>query len=501
MNLVTVMNFVRGVEPRNPELDLLEPVLNQIALNKKYGFDNTFLLQYDSLINPKFTDVLGAEKNEKTELGVWIEIVRPLVESVGIEWRGRPGFDWDWYVDPGFLPAYTLSEKKKLIDELMRKFKEVFGEYPKSAGSWLLDIDSVKYMSEKYGVEFFGICREQLAVDAYTLWGGPYNQPYYPSKNNILCPAQTKENQVNAPVFRLLGIDPIRGYNERRYAHGCDFKGCATMEPVWGYGQSKKCMEWFFRTYFDNENMGISYTQIGQENSFGWGKMKDGLEMQYELLKKYSDEGKISIVKTSDAARMFAGEFETTPAAAIRASEDPDKSEKYKSFWYTNKNYRANLFFDGKTMYFRDIQKYDEKYTERYLDEPCREWKAAYDALPVCDERVWSFENNSRDAFLEFKDGYTFERTERDGQKLTVYAKRDGGGETAVTFGEDEISISGRTELDWKFGKFKGYAAANGGIEFENNGVKYTVGVVAEFEETADGIKLSGDNIKFELAK
>ncbi len=25
MNLVTIMNFVRGVEPRNPNLDLLEP--------------------------------------------------------------------------------------------------------------------------------------------------------------------------------------------------------------------------------------------------------------------------------------------------------------------------------------------------------------------------------------------------------------------------------------------------------------------------------------------
>ena len=54
MNLVTIMNFVRGVEPRNPNLDLLEPVVNQIALNKAYGFDNTFLLQYDALIDPKF---------------------------------------------------------------------------------------------------------------------------------------------------------------------------------------------------------------------------------------------------------------------------------------------------------------------------------------------------------------------------------------------------------------------------------------------------------------
>lgn len=188
MNIVNIMNFVRGVEPRNPSLDLLAPVLGQIALNKKFGFENTFLLQYDAIIDKKFSDVFLAERDEKTELGVWIEIVRPLVEKVGIAWRGRPGYDWDWHVDPGFLPSYTYEQKTLLIDELMRKFREVFGEYPKSAGSWLLDIDSVRYMSEKYGVKAFGICREQLGVDAYTLWGGPYNQPYFPSKNNILWP-------------------------------------------------------------------------------------------------------------------------------------------------------------------------------------------------------------------------------------------------------------------------------------------------------------------------
>lgn len=105
-----------------------------------------------------------------------------------------------------------------MIDAFMEKFRETFGAYPQSVGSWLLDIDSVRYMTEKYAIRYFGICREQLAVDAYTLWGGPYNQPYYPSVHNILCPAQNAENQVNAPVFRLLGIEPIRGYNEKRYA-------------------------------------------------------------------------------------------------------------------------------------------------------------------------------------------------------------------------------------------------------------------------------------------
>ena len=97
MNIVTIMNFIRGVEPRNPNLDLLEPVKRQMELNEKYGFDNTFLLQYDALINPAFSELFTKAPDSRREIGVWIEIVRPLTEKVGIKWRGRPGYDWDVY--------------------------------------------------------------------------------------------------------------------------------------------------------------------------------------------------------------------------------------------------------------------------------------------------------------------------------------------------------------------------------------------------------------------
>ena len=118
MNIVTVMNFIRGCEPRDPNKDLLEAPIHQNELHKKYGFPNTFLLQYDAIIKPEFADFFKKEKDDNMELGVWIEIVRPLVEKVGIEWRGRPGYDWDWYVNPGFLQAYTKQQKVLLIDEL-----------------------------------------------------------------------------------------------------------------------------------------------------------------------------------------------------------------------------------------------------------------------------------------------------------------------------------------------------------------------------------------------
>ncbi len=500
MNIVNIMNFVRGIEPRHPERDLLEPVKNQIALNKRYGFENTFLIQYDAIINPAFSELFIKERDEKTELGVWIEIVRPLAESVGIAWRGRPGYDWDWWADPGFLPAYTSVEKEKLIDELMEKFREVFGEYPKTAGSWMLDIYSIRYMREKYHIEAFGICREQLSVDAYNLWGGPYNQPYYPSVNNVLCPAQTAENQLNTPVFRLLGIDPIRGYNESRYSKHPKLKGCATMEPVWSYGKSEGYMRWFFKTYFDNETMGLAYTQIGQENSFGWDSMKDAFPMQYDLVKEYADAGKIQVLKMCDAGKLFRERYNSTPAASIVADSDPIKEHDYRSVLYTSKNYRANLFLDAGKLYFRDIQKFDEKYTERYLNEPCHNWEAVYDNLPVVDERGWSKEKDSHEAGLDFEGSYKFKSASREKDGLIVICEDDSGKEVKVIFDEAEITIIGGGNLIWRFGTFVDYNIKGKNIDFVHNYFAYTVKTEGKLDITEEGLSFKGEERKISFS-
>ena len=493
MNIVNIMNFVRGVEPRNPALDLLEPVRQQIALNKKYGFENTFLLQYDALINPAFTDLFTKERDSATELGVWIEIVRPLTEKVGIAWRGRPGYDWDWYVDPGFLPAYTEDEKKRLIDELMAKFREVFGEYPKTAASWLLDAFSMRYMSEMYHIQAFGICREQLSVDAYTLWGGPYNQPYYPSVNNMLCPAQHSQTRIAAPVFRLLGIEPIRGYNESRYAKAPECGGCATMEPVWNYGRSETYMRWFFKTYFENENLGLAYTQIGQENSFGWDKMKDGLPMQYALVDEYAKAGKVRVMKMSDAGKLFCETYPDTPPTCIVADSDPVTSLDYRSVWYSCKNYRANLFLDHGNLYFRDIQKFDDAYRERYIDAPCRKWDAVYDNLPVADERGWSNGKDTHEAGLDFEGSYRFKQVLRERDALTVLAEDARGGEVAVSFDENGITVRGGGALVWRFGKFDAYTAQAHGVSLKHNGFAYTVDVEGTLTPCDGGLRLEGE--------
>lgn len=145
------------------------------------------------------------------EIGGWLEIVQPLVEQAGLTWHGR--YPWDWYSDVGLSVDYTPEERCQLIDTFMAGFKEKFGSYPRSVGSWMIDAVTLAYMADRYGVEASCNCHDQWGTDGYTLWGGYYGQAFYPSRKNAFCPAQNKSEQSNLPVFRMLGSDPIYQYD------------------------------------------------------------------------------------------------------------------------------------------------------------------------------------------------------------------------------------------------------------------------------------------------
>ena len=196
-SIVNIINFIRGVEPREP-VDLYEPVRQQLALLEKYQMRGTFLLQYDALIDSNFTNML---KNTPHEIGCWVEIVEPLCKAASIPWRGR--FPWDWHSHVGFTVGYPPHEREKLMDIYMQKFHEIFGRYPKSAGSWMIDAHTMNYLSQKYGITASCNCKDQWGTDGYTLWGGYYGQAYYPSKTNAYAPSQTQDNQIPIPVFKM----------------------------------------------------------------------------------------------------------------------------------------------------------------------------------------------------------------------------------------------------------------------------------------------------------
>lgn len=478
--VINIVNFVRGVEPRNPTQDLVKPVVEEIRLNKQHHLPNTFLLQYDAMLRPDFQDLFHREKDDQMELGVWIEIVRPLVEAVGIEWRGRPGYDWDWYVNPGFLMAYTQQQREQLIDELMRKFKELFGEYPRSVGSWLLDSYSMDYMSRKYAIDAFAICREQFAIDAYTLWGGYFNQGYYPSKVNMLCPASTAEMQISTPVFRMLGPDPIYGYDEKAELYPQTHPSCNTLEPAWFTGHDPQAVNWMLDCHFHQECLNFAYAQLGQENSFGWDSIQKGLPMQLSLVAQMAAAGEVVVEQLGDTGRWFRRTFASTPATSLIAASDREKNG-LQTVWYDCKHYRASLLLQNGRLGFRDIHLFDEHYAERYYETPCTGWQATYDNLPVVDGRLWN--TPEIHAMLALEPAVQSISTARTGEnELTVTALLTNGQPLRIEFRESGITIISESAHNWHFRRGQHFdtdlTVTAHALRMHHNGFDYQIPVV-----------------------
>lgn len=442
---MNIVNFVRGIEPRL-EMDLYTPVAEQIRFNKAHNIPSTFLLQYDAMVRQDFRELFLHEQDENMELGIWLENCRELIEKVGLPWRGREGYDWDWYVNVGFLQGYTPTQRENIIDEVFRLFKEIFGVYPQVAGSWLMDAHSMEYMCRKYDIKAFCICREQYAVDAYTLWGGYSSGGYYPSKNNMLCPAQTPENQIPAPVFRMLMADPIYNYDGGK-VDGCDVW---TLEPAWKSGQDPAVVDWYFHTYYETPCLSHAQATTGQENSFGWDSFGQAYCMQISKLSQLWKAGTVSLQKLGDTGDWYRKQFALSAPAAQVAQEDW-RGEKVKTVWYNCKNYRANLHFDENGLRIRDLTKFDEDYQEQYLETACEGWLATYDNLPVIDGRLWSTESSKCALYLE-RQVTDIHATEQGETELCVQVTFADGAMGSILFSEKGITFSQCGDLRYRTG-------------------------------------------------
>lgn len=390
--IVNIINFIRQVEPRSAEITedvLYETVHEQVKLLTKYKLTGTFLLQYDALINQRYQELLKKETERGTEVGAWWEITQPHVEAAGLKWRGR--YSWDWHADVGFATGYSPEEREKLVDVYMEKFKSIFGKYPASVGSWFIDAHSLGYMYDKYGITASCNCKDQIGTDGYTLWGGYWNQAYYPSRLNGYMPAQTAKGQIPVPVFRMLGSDPIYQYDT---GVGHTIQGVITLEPVYGdAGGSEKWVRHFFKSIFEDPCLGFNYTQAGQENSFTWDAMRKGLEMQIPILAALQEQGKIRIETLETSGKWFKKKYPLTPATSVTTLTDT-YDQGQKTVWFNSRYYRANLLWEKNTIRFRDIHLFDENMESDYLTQAGTSSQCVYTTCPIMDGFRWSAPND-----------------------------------------------------------------------------------------------------------
>ena len=503
MNLV---NFVRGCEPRRP-MDLVTPVAEQIRCNRRYGMPSTILMQYDAMLRDDIMAAAATADRSNTEFGVWIEIVKPLCEAVGIAWRGRKDWAWDWWVCPGFLEAYTQEQRAKLIDELFRLFKEKFGATPKSVGSWVMDAWSIAYMKEKYGIVAVCVCREEDVTDAYGLRGGYSNGGYYPSRLNMLSAASDMANAVKVPVFKMLTPDPIYNYGFKFVYHdsrtGKERRHVVTLEPA-GLGKEPYIVDWYFRAYTEPRGMlNLSYMQTGQENSFGWTEygVNVGYNCQLEELKRYVDRGQVEVETLGDTGRRFLADHAEN-CAQTQVALDDWMGQGRRSVWYNCKNYRANLYQEGNRFYIRDIHKMCDGFAEDHISTASTNWNELLFTPPVVD--AYLFRTNGAPGMLAFTGQATGMTPRATGpNELEVACAYADGTFTLVRFDEGGITVFGmpleiKMNDEWR----RNHGFSPGRINLVFKDFRYAVGYEGRLAQTRDGYRIEPENgrIRFDLS-
>lgn len=456
--IVNIINFIRLLEPRSADITqerLFQTVVNQAELMTEHRLPGTFLLQYDALMDARYQVLLKKLPSDQFEIGGWWEIPQPLVEKAGLKWRGR--YPWDWHADVGFASGYTPRERERLVDVYMADFKAVFGDYPKSMASWFIDAHTLAYMHDKYEVIASANCKDQVGTDGYTLWGGYWNQAYYPSRLNAYMPAQHADRQIPIPVFRMLGSDPLRQYDT---GIGAGAQGVISLEPVYGdSGGDPQWTEWFLKNLAEGECLAFNYAQAGQENSFTWQAMQRGLRHQFPLIAKLRDEGKLRVETLAASGEWFRQQFPTTPATAM-SFQTPLRDDNRQTVWYNSRFYRANLIWEQDQLRLRDIHLFDERVESPILRSRVAGPAVEFHTLPVVDGYYWS--SREQTAGLLVKAIVADQEIPLTGSAPTVAKTQRGGLEVSwklssmpglllFTFEEDSLRIElvGSEDEDW----------------------------------------------------
>lgn len=455
--IINIINFVRGVEPRDSTLDLVEPVRNQIEILHHNGLPGTFLLQYDAMLRHDISGLFKDCGNE-FEIGLWLELVQPLVEKAGVKWRGRPGYSWDWHVNAGSLIGYQSEERRKIIDVFMHDFHSLFGYFPSSAGAWLIDSDSLAYLAAKYGVKAFCNCKDQWGTDGYTLWGGYYGQAYYPSRLNAFIPAQNRTSQIDIPVFRMLGSDPIYQYDAGmdENFNASVWQDVYTLEPTCKLGGGNPSwVRWFFKENFNGHCLSFGYAQAGQENSFGWAPMRDGIIDQFNLIADLASKDQLKVLTLGETGEWYRAHFSETPCSAIAALSDWS-GKKNRSIWFSSRFYRANIFWGEKNLMVRDVHLFRENYPERFLNTQCDSRGCTYDSLPLMNGGQWSGNGIRAGIYVmgDFNGRLTPEvgaeaQIVEDGENLNCEWHMTQGGGMRIQCGSNTLEFR-RDVPDWK---------------------------------------------------
>jgi len=313
---VTIVNPVRISKYT---ADVVENVRIQHEIIRANDLSATWLLRYDAL-NENNLQSLMRTFDSGQELGLFVEITQELCDSVGITYNDT-GF-WH-HATSLFLSGYKQPERIKMIDKMFERFKEIYGYYPKSVGSWWTDSFSLQYMQEKYGVAANLTVADQFSTDGYQVWGQYFSSPFYPSKIHAGVPASTKENKLDVVNLQWAPRDPLNGYYNSYYSTQ-DYKNSG-IDLTTGY------FEKLVRLYANKNENEFGHIVVGLESDLAPDAYNGEFKNQINYIKKLSQESEHKVLTMGEFSEWYLKKYpDISPEYFIQTNDLLDKPDTKK---------------------------------------------------------------------------------------------------------------------------------------------------------------------------
>ncbi len=345
---INLVNPVRGEEfLEKKSADPLSAMKRQKEIVDRFNLPATWLLRRDAFTAP---ENVGFFKNFSStqELGLFLEITPGLAQEAGVNYPAGGVFWHD--ANKIFLSGYKPENRIRLVDSLFNDFKESFGYFPRSVGAWHVDAYSARYMREKYGVTGVLICADQFGTDSYQIWGGWWGVPFYPSKYNILTPAQEKGNKLDLVVSWWAARDPALGYGGSVQESAYSVQANDYIGHSLGINYFQKLLD----TYLKDDRNRFGQVTIGLENDNDWGRIGNNFFLQLEEVKRRREAG-VRVLTMKEFSDWYRSSF---PGISPR---------HYIGDWIMDPAFRVGLIDKDGQKVIRDLRIYNDSWPEANL--------------------------------------------------------------------------------------------------------------------------------------
>lgn len=405
------INIVNPIRMSSYTKDPVSTINSEYEEIKKRNLSATWLLTYEVLNNNDLVSVVkGMDKNQ--ELGIFLEITPQFAEQAGVIYNKT---DFWHRANSLFLSGYTQTDRKKLIDTVFKKFKEAFGFYPTSVGSWWTDSFSLEYMKNKYAITANLTCADQFETDGYHIWGQYWSVPFYPSKYHAGIPAKDKDSKLDLVTIQWAPRDPLNGYRSSLYS----------TQDYFTQGLNIDYYEKLLRLYAESHKNKFGQITLGLEGDFSADTYKGIYARQIQLISELKDSGKFQVSTMQQFSEWYRSQFKNGTPDYFIESDDLLNNDQ-KSIWYQSPNYRVGMIYSGKEskLTIIDLRTYFRNLREPYYLSPNFQIDLFINIPSVIDnvsnpQSKWEIQKLKLRSIEKIEEGYTLNFEDNNVIKLT----------------------------------------------------------------------------------